>query len=500
MEQRLFASTSNLVRFTLKNKTTGQGLTGLSSSTSGLIISTICDNEATATAYTQAGSTIETITTLGTFATPTSTKCRFKEVDATNHKGLYEFQFADARFAVASAKRLVISVNDAGSTILDADYAIDLVRFDPQNATTLGLTNLDAAISSRLASSTTGSGLSAIPWNAAWDAEVQSEVDDALVAQRLDELLNADSDIDGAAPPTVGSVFHELMSKTAGSFTFDQTTDSLEAIRDRGDAAWLTATGFSTHTAADVWAVGTRLLTAGTNIVLAKGVGVTGFNDIAATDVVSAGAITTLSGAVVNVDTVDVLTTYTGNTLQTANVASLITTVGVAGAGLTALGDTRIANLDAAVSTRATPAQVNTECDTAIADAALATAANLAIATAYIDTEVAAIKAKTDNLPATPAAASSPMTLASTGLDAVLLESSIAAGAGLVNDTGTQLTAINARQGLAVMLSVLSGVLSGGGTTTITIGPAGKPASSSRINATVTEAENRTAVNLRVPD
>lgn len=48
----------------------------------------------------------------------------------------------------------------------------------------------------------------------------------------------------------------------------------------------------------------------------------------------------------------DTLTTYTGNTLQTANVATLITTVGVAGVGLTNLGDTRIANLDAAVSSR----------------------------------------------------------------------------------------------------------------------------------------------------
>ena len=89
-----------------------------------------------------------------------------------------------------------------------------------------------------------GAGLTAVPWNAAWDAEVQSEVDDALVAQRLDELLNADSDIDGAAPPTVGSVFHELMTSTTGSFTYDQTTDSLEAARNNvGTAgAGLTAT------------------------------------------------------------------------------------------------------------------------------------------------------------------------------------------------------------------------------------------------------------------
>src|SRR5580765_5287454 len=76
--------------------TTGAGLTGLTSSSSGLIISTIADNEASATTYTQAGSTIEAVTTLGTFAAPTATKCRFKKVDDTNHPGIYEIQIADA--------------------------------------------------------------------------------------------------------------------------------------------------------------------------------------------------------------------------------------------------------------------------------------------------------------------------------------------------------------------------------------------------------------------
>ncbi len=68
-------------------------------------------------------------------------------------------------------------------------------------------------------------GSNAVPWNAAWDAEVQSECDDAITA----------SGIKGA--------------------TFDTATDSLEAIRNRGDAAWLTATGFSTHSAANVAAL-----------------------------------------------------------------------------------------------------------------------------------------------------------------------------------------------------------------------------------------------------
>lgn len=44
----------------------------------------------------------------------------------------------------------------------------------------------------------------------------------------------------------------------------------------------------SSHSAADVWAVATRVLTAGTNIVLAKGTGITGFNDLNASAVANA--------------------------------------------------------------------------------------------------------------------------------------------------------------------------------------------------------------------
>lgn len=233
---RKSSSTSNLVRFVLKNSTTGVGLTGLSIASSGLIISTIADNEATATAYTVAGSTIESITTLGTYAAPTATKCRFKEVDATNHKGLYEFQFADARFAVASSRRLIVSVTGA-TNLLDADYEIQLVQFDPY-ATSLGL-------------------------------------------------------------------------------------------------------------------------------VLAKTTNLTGFNDIAATAIVSSGAITTSGGAVSTVTAVGTLTTYTGNTPQTGDSFARI---GATGSGLTSLASS---------------------------------------------TAAVAIQAKTDLIPASPAAVGSAMTLTS---------------------------------------------------------------------------------------
>lgn len=64
------------------------------------------------------------------------------------------------------------------------------------------------------------------------------------------------------------------------SVTADVGITQVGADKVWGSAA-RTLTGFGTL-AADVWASATRLLTGGTNIVLAKGTGITGFNDIAA--------------------------------------------------------------------------------------------------------------------------------------------------------------------------------------------------------------------------
>jgi hypothetical protein len=89
--------------------------------------------------------------------------------------------------------------------------------------------------------------------------------------------------------------------------------------------------------------------------------------------------------------------------------------------------------------------------------------------------------------------------LAAAGLDPVLIESAIAASAALVNDAGTQLTAVNARQALAAILSAVAAQLAGAATTTVTTKPAAKPAANDRITATVTADGDRTAVTLRVP-
>lgn len=91
-------------------------------------------------------------------------------------------------------------------------------------------------------------------------AQVRTECEEALQTYHLDHLI-ASADPGGVVANS--SFLAKLVSKSAtpAFSSYDNTTDALEALRDRGDAAWITATGFSTHSAADVWAAATRSLT-----------------------------------------------------------------------------------------------------------------------------------------------------------------------------------------------------------------------------------------------
>lgn len=136
-----------------------------------------------------------------------------------------------------------------------ADWDSYSNRFDSLEAISDDQTTIDTNVNSILVDTAeigaAGAGLSAIPWNSSWDAEVQSECQDALVVNGLDHLVSAavtGTDV------TDNSIMAKLVSAsaTADWDDFVNTTDSLQAVRDRGDSAWATATGFSTHSAADV--------------------------------------------------------------------------------------------------------------------------------------------------------------------------------------------------------------------------------------------------------
>lgn len=102
-----------------------------------------------------------------------------------------------------------------------------------------------------------GDQLTAVPWNANWDAEVESEVTDSLVAHNLDHLMKtAVADRDAMAEVVDGTVLANIMTKTDGDTSdFDPDTDSLEAIRDK-------LTDIETDTA-EIGAAGAGLTEAG---------------------------------------------------------------------------------------------------------------------------------------------------------------------------------------------------------------------------------------------
>ena len=183
-------------------------------------------------------------------------------------------------------------------------------------------------------------------------AQVQTEAEDALVVNNLDHLLKVAA---VAGDAVDSSIVARLASKSATpSFaSFVNTTDALEAIRDK-------ETDIETDT----------------------------------------------------------------------------TEIGAAGAGLTALGDTRLANLDATVSSRTKPA--DTQARVTLVDT-LTTYTGNTPQTGDVfplaSTEIADIKAKTDNLPSDPADES--LIIAAT--DAIMTRLGVA-GAGLTDLGGMSTT------------------------------------------------------------
>jgi hypothetical protein len=76
-----------------------------------------------------------------------------------------------------------------------------------------------------------GAGLTAIPWNAAWDAEVQSEVQDAIEVNHLDHLLAADYD-PASKPGVATALLNELVESDAGVSRY--TANALEQAPSGG--------------------------------------------------------------------------------------------------------------------------------------------------------------------------------------------------------------------------------------------------------------------------
>ena len=272
---------------------TGSGLTSLAPS-------------ATALSTAQWSNTLATnLTTLAshdpgtTIGTSTLTAANVWDLATSGHTTSGTFGAA----AVAAG-----GAGDPWSTSLPGSYGAGTAGYIIGN-------RIDAAVTSRLAPTTAGRTLDV---SATGEAGLDFDnVKDATGAHTLTNITI----------PTVTTAVNLTNNNDKSGYSINGTTTTLDALQtalnsDHGSGFWTTATGFSTHSAADVWAVATRVLTAGTNIVLAKGTGITGFNDIAATAIVSGGAITTSGGAVSTVTTLTNLPAVTTDWLTAAGVSA----------------------------------------------------------------------------------------------------------------------------------------------------------------------------------
>lgn len=144
---------------------------------------------------------------------------------------VYEEAIYDALFAASAA----------GYSTLDAAGVRTAVGLASANLDTQ-LSTIDTVVDDILADlnaftgdvGASGAGLTALPWNAAWDAQVQSEVQDAIEANHLDHLLAVDYD-PTSKPGVATALLNELVESDGGVSRF--TANALEQGPSGGGAS-----------------------------------------------------------------------------------------------------------------------------------------------------------------------------------------------------------------------------------------------------------------------
>jgi hypothetical protein len=169
----------------------------------------------------------------------------------------------------------IVGVLFTHADAIPVNVTLSTVQVDPDDATDLGLTNLDATVSSRASQASLDTVDNFV------DTEITTLISGQATILSTAAAIQAKTDNLPASPAAVGSA----MTLAPGSVTATAiATDAIDADALSADAVAAIQAGLSTLDAASaataVWAAGTRTLTAGTNIVLAKGTGVTGFTDL----------------------------------------------------------------------------------------------------------------------------------------------------------------------------------------------------------------------------
>lgn len=442
--------------------TTGAGKTGIAHNAAGLVASYVRPL-GSRTAITLATQTV----------TGAHSDGGWVEVDATNMPGVYRLDLPDA--VCASGVNSVVVFLHGASGMAPVVLEIMLTAVNPQDAVRAGLTALPNAAADA-AGGLPISDAGGLDLDARLDAAITSRLAPTTAGRTLDVSVGGEAGVDWAnvgSPTTVVG-----LSGTTVKTATDVETDTAD-IQSRIPAALgangnikadlRDSIGVAVTSASGRPEVNTTHL-AGTAYATAAAALVQAVWDAATSALTAVGSI----GKKLADWVVGTIDTYTGNTKQTGDAFARI---GAAGAGLTALGDSRIANLDATVSSRGTgtaltAADVRTALGLAAANLdtqldALPTNAELATALAAADDAVLAAIAALNNL--SQANVRTALGMASANLDTQLdaLPTAAENAAAVVAETITELASVpgaspTLKQALALLYMALRNkVLSG---------------------------------------
>ncbi len=255
------ASTSQTVNVFIRDSSssTGAGLAGLAFNTASLTAYYLLP-KAAAVAITLATQTVTGAWSSG----------GFKEIDATNAPGWYRLDIPDA--ALASGRFVDLHLKGA-TNMAPCPVEIELTGWDNQNATTGGLTDIDATISSRSTyagadTSGTTTLLTRVP------GTVQPQTGDAFARLGVagvgltnlgdTRIAHLDADISSRTKPADTQAAVTLVATTTtvtdkAGFSLTAAYDPAKTAAQAGDAMALTS-GERTTLAGVIWANASRTL------------------------------------------------------------------------------------------------------------------------------------------------------------------------------------------------------------------------------------------------
>lgn len=296
--------------------------------------------------------------------------------------GRYRLDIPDAAIATGADYVVIWAYGITGVVFTTA--SIDILGGDPR-ATTVAVDAASVRDAVGLGSANLDTQLSGIQGDT---NDIQTRLPAALVGGRIDASVGAMAANTVTASAVAADAVTEIQSglaTAAALTTVDNEIATLQATADRIEAdtqdlqARVPAALVGGRMDASVGAMAANTLTASALAADAVTEIQSGLATAAQLSTVAGYLDTEIAQIIATVDRIE------------ADTQDLQTQVGVDGAGLTAIGDTRLANLDATVSSRSTltAAEVNAQADQALADYDAPTKAELDAAVAPLATAAA---------------------------------------------------------------------------------------------------------------